>query len=455
MAGITGIGSGMDINRMVGALVNAQTAPKAAQLQRLSSSTDAKFSALGQLQSALGTFQNAMKDLNKTSLFDNMKASSSKADTLSVTANADAIAGKYSVEVQSLATSSRVATVSTSSGFTTDGAGSLTVKLGEADEDAVTVDIADGSSLLDIRDALNEQLKDKGINVNIVNNPADGSSQLVLSSEKTGTGNDIKLEGEGSMAVFAQDVTSLQTAKNAEFTIDGLKLESASNTVKDAIPDVEFTLKAETEANKPVTVTVGEDQAGVKDQLKKFVSAYNEFMSTAKSLTAVTSVGEGEAPVAGKLVGDSTVRNLMNGIRAELGNAQSGDGIRVLADLGITTDKDGKLVIDDKKLDASLEQNFDKVGQFFAGDNGLMSRLDGRISPYAGKDGIIGTRQSSLEATRADIKEQTEKLNMRTAQIEARLFKQFNAMDALVGQLSTTSSSLMQSLASLPGISSQ
>ena len=452
MAGITGIGSGMDINSMVGALVNAQTAPKAAQLQRLSSSTDAKFSALGQLQSALGTFQNAMKDLNKPSLFDNMKASSSKADTLSVTSNADAIAGKYSVEVQSLATSSRVATGSTNSDFTTDGAGSLTVKLGEADEDAVTVDIADGSSLLDIRDALNEQLKDKGINVNIVNNPSTNQSRLVFTAEETGADKNIVLTASDTVKQLAADEETRQIAKNAEFTIDGLKLESTSNTVKDAIPDVEFTLKAETEANKPITVTVGEDRAGVKDQLKKFVSAYNEFMSTAKSLTAVTSVGEGEAPVAGKLVGDSTVRNLMNGIRAELGNAQSGDGIRVLADLGITTDKDGKLVIVDEKLDASLEQNFDKVGQFFAGDNGLMSRLDGRVSPYAGKDGIIGTRQSSLEATRADIKEQTERMNMRTAQIEARLFKQFNAMDALVGQLSTTSQSLMQTLASLPGM---
>lgn len=86
MAGITGIGSGMDINSMVGALVQAETAPKAAQLSRLDKAAEAKFSALGKLQGALDTFQTALKGLNKASLYDNLKASSSASDTLGVTA---------------------------------------------------------------------------------------------------------------------------------------------------------------------------------------------------------------------------------------------------------------------------------------------------------------------------------------------------------------------------------
>lgn len=172
-------------------------------------------------------------------------------------------------------------------------------------------------------------------------------------------------------------------------------------------------------------------------------------------LTAVTKVGDDKAPVVGGLVGDSTVRNLVNSMRNELSNVSGNGDIRVLADLGITTQKDGTLKIDDKKLDAVLETNFDSVGQFFAGDNGLMSRMDNRIGGYTGKDGIIGSRQQSLDATRSDITKQKEKLTARAGQIEARLLKQFNAMDALVGQLNTTSQQLLQSLGSLPGMNSR
>lgn len=84
-----------------------------------------------------------------------------------------------------------------------------------------------------------------------------------------------------------------------------------------------------------------------------------------------------------------------------------------------------------------------------------MSRMDSRISGFAGKEGIIGTRQQSLNATRSDITKQKEKLTMRADQIEARLLKQFNAMDALVGQLNTTSQQLLQSLGNLPSMNSR
>lgn len=462
MAGITGIGSGMNISGMVQAMLEAETAPKAAQLQRLEKANDAKLSALGKLQTALGTFKDALKDLNKTELFDNMKATSSDTKALTVSAEKSALGGKYSVEVEQLAASSKVATAAIDTDFTASGAGTLEIKLGAVDENPVTVNIADGATLVEIRDAINQELEDKGISANIVNNPSTGKSQLVLSGKETGADNDIMVTGAGSLSEFTVDGSQkaegtgagyLQQAQNAKYSIDGLQQESASNTVKNAIPDVEFTLVGKTEENKPLTVSVGEDRAGVKEQLKKFVSAYNDLIGVTKELTAVTRVGEDKAPVTGGLVGDSTVRSLVNGVRAELSNmAPGGDGLRVLADLGITTDKDGKLKIDDKQLDKALENNFDQVGQFLAGDNGLMSRLDSKISAYAGKDGIIGTRQQSLSAMDADIAKQKERLSARSAQIEARLLKQFNAMDALVGQLSTTSQSLMQSLASLPGM---
>jgi flagellar hook-associated protein 2 len=379
------------------------------------------------------------------------------------------LSGTYRVEVERLATSSKVTTAALDKDFTAQAAGSLTIKLGSDDEEPISVAVAKDATLIDIRDALNEQLKDKGITANIINNPSTGKSQLVFSSKETGDGNDVIVESSAGLEALSVsganasgvDGNGLATsgylvqAVNAKFSIDGVNLESSSNTVSDAIPDVSFTLKGKTATDTPLTVTVGQDEAGVKAQLKKFVDSYNEFMKVSNQLTAVTAVGDDQAPVVGGLVGDSTVRNLVNGMRSELGSVTSSGNVRVLADLGITTQKDGTLALDDEKFDSVLATNFDAVGQFFAGDNGLMARMDTRISGYTGEDGIIGSRQKSLQATRTDITAQTEALTLRAAQVEARLYKQFNAMDALVGQLNTTSDRLTQMLGNLPGVTSK
>jgi len=126
--------------------------------------------------------------------------------------------------------------------------------------------------------------------------------------------------------------------------------------------------------------------------------------------------------------------------------------VRMLADLGITTQKDGTLAIDNDKLKTALEKNFDAVGGFFTGETGLMNRLNNRVDGFNQTGGILAQRVSGLEATNADIKAQREKLNLRIESMTTRLYSQFNAMDTLVAQLSNTSSWLENTLSSLPGV---
>lgn len=476
MAGIPGIGSGLDINSIVGALVNAERAPKEAQLARLEKASTTKFSALGQLKSALSELQASLKDLNKPSLFEKRTATSSNTTALTASAGSAALAGSYQVEVGRLASASKVATQTLASDFSATGEGTLTVKLGAGDEAGVEVAIEAGDDLAAIRDKLNTALKDKGISANIVNDPAGGTSRLVLSAKETGAGKDIYIETAdaaladlaigsidysdpdnpvGALAAVSGSAAGyLEQAANAEFKIDGLSLSSASNTVDNAIPDVTLTLVGKTEAGKPLSVTVGQDNAGVKSNIKKFVDTYNKLISTSNQLTNVTQVGEGKPPVVGGLVGDATVRTLLGSVRNELVNpgGESGDAVRILADLGITTQKDGTLKIDDGKLDSVLRDNYDAVGAFFVGDAGLMKRLEQRIEGYTQVGGIFDERMKGLQSTISGIDKQKETLNRRIEQLQTRLFAQFNAMDSLVGQLSQTGDRLAQALGSLPGV---
>ncbi|CAM5599695.1 Flagellar hook-associated protein 2 OS=Stutzerimonas stutzeri OX=316 GN=CXK95_10380 PE=3 SV=1 [Stutzerimonas stutzeri] len=166
--------------------------------------------------------------------------------------------------------------------------------------------------------------------------------------------------------------------------------------------------------------------------------------------TKVTAVGDDKAPLTGALVGDATARALLNTVRNELINVQGDGALRALTDLGITTQKDGTLAIDSAKLDRSMANNFADLPALFTGDQGLAARLDGKLKPYTETGGILAQRNKTMTETISKIDHQKEALTRRITSLQERLYKQFNAMDLLVGQLSNTSSSLLASLENLP-----
>lgn len=464
----TGLNSGLPIGDLVTAMVNAEKAPKEAQLDRLDKTTTTRLSALGQLNSALSEFRTALKDLNNASLFEKRSATSSNTSALTATASKTASAGSYQIEVKGLATASKVATAAQTSTFKVESDQVLNIKLG-ADDAGLDVKIAAGSDLNSTRDQLNAALKDKGITVSAVTDPATGSSRLVFGSNTTGVGKDIIVAGKGGYEALdvdgrvsladgngATDNESagyIVKAANAEFTVDGLALSSATNSPADAIAGVTFQLLAKTEADKPLTLTVGQDTTAVTSNVKKFVDAYNKLISTSNSLTSVVKVGEDGTPLTGGLVGDATVRTLVSGVRNELVALSGGQGnIRALADLGITTQQNGTLKIDDDKLNDSLKNNFDDMASFFTGDQGLMKRLDNRVGSYNQAGGILEQRMGALRSTQSDIKQQRDDLTLRVDKMQKRLVAQFTAMESLIGQLNSTSGQLGSALNNLPGV---
>ena len=469
MAGISGIGSGIDIDSIVGALVNAQKAPKEAQLARLEKATTSRFSALGQLKGALSELQSSLKSLNDASLFQKRSATSADATRLTASATKDAAAGTYQVQVKSLASSSKVASAEIAGAASaTFNAGQLTISVGGTALEEV--DIAQGAKLGDIASAINTKLGSKGIGATVVSDPDTGAARLVLSSNKTGDGQAVTLQatapnaagatfelqslniaaGVGSLSSSGSGAGFISEAKNAEIEIDGIALRPTSNSVSDAISGVTLNL-LKAELGVTTKVTVAEDKSSVTAGLKKFVDSYNKLIATSNELTAVVQVGEGKAPVTGGLVGDSSVRSVLSGLRSELVEYADQDGIRVLADLGITTQKDGTLKIDDTKLNAALSENYDSVAGFLTGESGLMARLDSKVEGFVKSGGILEQRMNGLQGTLKSVDEQREDLSRRVEQLQTRLYAQYNAMDSLVSQLNQTSERLKQSLGSLPG----
>ncbi|MEW6175070.1 MAG: flagellar filament capping protein FliD [Pseudomonadota bacterium] len=474
MAGVTGIGSGIDIDSIVASMVAAERAPKETQLATLEKKTTTQITAVGALKGAISDFQTALGALNKPELFQARAATSSKSDLVGVTASTTAGAGSYQLEVKSLASSSKVAlaavpnTAEAPARFTS---GTFEVSLGvpgippapnTKESFSVTID-ENNNTLAGVRDAINTAGKDMGVSATIVTD--EYGSRLVLSSSKTGAGRDITVTATGAdepgligLSALNFDGTSgtgkdarvLTSAQSAELYVDGLKVISETNKVDGAIEGVTLDLKAKTVANEPLTIAVAEDKAGVKKQIQSFVDSYNKLIGVINAQTKVTSVGEDKAPVAGALVGDATARTLLNTIRNELVNVQGDGALRALTDIGITTQKDGTLAIDSAKLDKAMAGNFGELSGLFTGDKGLASRLDAKLKPYTETGGILEQRNKAMTETITKIDDQKEALTRRITSLQERLYKQFNAMDLLVGQLSNTSSSLLASLENLP-----
>ncbi|MBB6341061.1 flagellar hook-associated protein 2 [Pseudomonas fluvialis] len=571
MAGVTGIGSGIDISSIVKALVDAERAPKESQLDRLEQSTTSRISAIGTLRSVVGELSSTLQSLNKLSAFQKQTLVSSNTSILTASSSSTLTAGQFSLQVQQLASSSKVALQSVSGGTAaTFGSGELTVSAGTS---SITVDVtAANNSLSGIRDAINTAGQSKGISASIVTDAS--GSRLVLNSTKTGAGNDIQVSvtqdgvtagsnalsslafskgtgtaqlpalsagaaatfktgslsivsGAANLNVAVNDGDSLTTvrdaintsgagqgisarietvssgarlviessnsesltitasdagtgtlgdnsltllnpaadaggrtvseAKSALFSVDGLSVTKDSNTVSDVISGVTLNLVAAQSASdiadgKSITVSIGQDKGSVRANLQKFVDSYNKLVQSSSEMTAVVQVGEGKAPVTGPLLGDTSIRNLMSGLRKEMTQLGTDLDIRSLAQLGITTQKDGKLALDATKLDAALSSNYDKVADFLGGEGGLMSRMQKVVEPYSQSSGILDQRQKGLQSTLTSVDKQREALELRITKVQERLLAQYNAMDQLVGRLQKTSESLASQLASLPGL---
>lgn len=496
MAGITGVGSGIPIDTIIKAMVDAERAPKTNQLNKLNTKTESQFSAIGTLRSAVSTFQSALANLNKASLYQSRTASFSTGGFMSATTTASAPAGKYSLQVQQLAVGSKVALKSFVEPVATEGGpavsprtfsgGKLTFFAGDPAETAtrrleLNID-ATNNTQAGIRDAINAQGASLGFSASLVTDAS--GTRLVVSSSNMGDGKDVRVAVSDQAAVGADEVDLadlafspaatdqldaasgfvapdssvgggaagvISQARSARLTVDGLQVTRDSNVIDRVIEGVTLTL-TKADAAQTIDLTVGTDKSTVRSSLQQFVTAYNALGTTMGGLTAVVRLGEGVAPSTGALVGDSSARGLQAGIRSEIARMQSGDGISALAQLGITTQKDGTLALDTSKLDAALNENFDGVAAYLVGDKGLMKRLDNVVSGYTKSGGVFDQRQAGLRTTLNSIVDQRKALDSRIAKLEERLVAQYTAMDMLVSNLNSTSNWLGTQLANLPGV---
>ncbi|MBM7072211.1 flagellar filament capping protein FliD [Shewanella sp. 202IG2-18] len=444
---LQGQGTGLDIGGIVSSLVGAERAPKDARLNQSEARFTAEISAIGSLKSAITTFTDALEKLEDPETFLGNKVTLPNSDYFTAKADEDAVAGSYDITIDQLARSQKVGTTNVADITAPVGEGSLTF---EVDGESFDIQVGADDSLQDVMKAINADDDNVGVTAAIIN--SDGGAKLVLTSNKTGTDNNVTVSasdsGGGTGLSDTFDMTELQAAENAIIQVDGLQITSQSNEVEGAITGITLDLK-KADVDESITIKVEPDKEKAKKEVEEFVEAYNSLMSTIDGLTSFNA----DTNQSSIFQGDSMVRGIESQLRSSISSGFSTeDGELRLAEFGISTTRDGTLEIDDDKLDDALDNNLSDMSDFFAAeDTGFVADITAKMEVYTQTGGILDSRDESVDRQVSRIQDDRDALNLRMVSYEQRLTKQYNAMDAAVAELNGQLGQIQSALSSLPG----
>ena len=384
-----GIGSGLDVNNIVTQLMNVEQQPLTL-LDQKEASYQAQLSAYGNLRGALAGFQSAVSGLDSLAKFEAVTATPANASVLSASADDNAPVGTHSLNVTQLAQAQSLVAAGQSSLTASIGSGASTVLTfdfgtisggalasgvytgasfiqdGTQPSGSVTID-SSNNSLQGIRDAINAA--HIGVTASVVNDGSGTPYRLALSSASSGASHSLRISVNGDAtlqgllsydASGTQNLAQTAAAADANLTVDGVAVSSASNTVSGAIDGVTLTLAA----TGSTSVTVASDVSGAKSAIQAFVKSYNDFDKTLSDLTKFDTTGAGQS---GPLIGDAAARTVQSRLRDALSNVLPGlasSSLPVLGSAGIAFQRDGTLAIDDGKLNAALGNAGDLAALF-------------------------------------------------------------------------------------------
>jgi len=439
-----GIGSGLDLESLIEAFVTAESVPTEIRLQEKEDRVRTELSGIGSFKSALSTFQSAAKKLESIEDFYKQTIDVSN-DDVSVSTNGFATNGSFSVEVMQLAEATRLQTTNFTDSSTTVGTGSLTFSSANGDTFNVAIDAADDLSA--IRDKINAESTNFGVNVTLVNH--DGGTYLSYSSKETGTENELSVSTTDPAITNLAPAVATNPAQNAQIKIDGNLVSSSTNTFKNNIEDVTIVAKKVT-ASGSTSLDISQDTSVASTLINDFVAGYNAIVEN--------MIGLG-APVQGRLAFDSDLRSIKNQLSSIVTSTipSISGNLNSLGSIGILVNKEGKLEISPSgigtmksgadQLKDSIANNLDEVGAIFASTDGVVSQIDTLINSYNDTDGSLTQRQTALNLDLTGIKEDYTTLEARLRDYENTLRSRFSFLDSTVAGFNATSTFLTSALA--------
>lgn len=434
---IGGIGT-LPIEDLIYAQLYSERLPKETQWKRQEDQNSALITAYRETQSAVNKLRTAAEKLDSARELNKTTVVAGDDKILSASVNGTTASGNYEFDVTQMAQIGREKVVF-------DGTDKvpqdqvLSLTYGGKD---FSVNVKAGSSLEDIAAEINGDKNNPGVKAAVVREEGDKYS-LVISGKDTGKGNAVSVTSNNA----ATKIDSLQTAQDAVLKMGSLTFSSKNNKFENIIDGISIEAK---QVGK-TTVSVKPDNDGTKEAVKSFVTAYNELVDTIDKHSKATEVTDADGKKRkkpGALGGDSMTRGMMSQLRNSVGQVYDG---KTLSMLGIKTDRQGKLEIDDEKLTKAINENPESISTVFLGadgKSGLMQSITGNLKDFKTSGGNFTTRIDRLEQDQKKIAEDREDLDARLKVREQSLRDYYAKMDKMISSMQQTQNMLYGMLVS-------
>ncbi len=437
-----GLATGLDTNEIINGLMEVERRP-IERLEQDKAWMNNRLTGYTAFDAQLASLKSALSRLSSIDTLESRQVSLSDEGLFTARAGNDAVAGAtYDLEVVSLAKVEKSVSQGyadkSASGF---GTGSLVIQVGSGSSH--TIDITDeNNSLEGISKAINDA--DIGVQAAIINDGTGAPYRLVITGKEAGE--DIALNvtlSGGSLDPLT--FTESQQATQAHIRVDNIDIYSKNNTIKDAIPGVSLDLQ-KAEAGKTVSLKVSKDTRPMLDGINAFVKRYNAAVSF---VTGQSKMGADDE--AGLLAGDAGLNSVKRKLQGLLTTMVDTSGsFKALSQLGLETQKDGTLNVDELTLKKAVVDSTDDVAKLLTGENdtdGIISQFESYLDKMTDSEtGLLAGRKMSIEAGIKRADRDIEQARMRLASKEEVLRNRFIALEKLVSGMNSQSAFLTQQM---------
>jgi flagellar hook-associated protein 2 len=443
-----GLGNGLDFGQVVDQLVKVGRLP-IDKLTADKNTLQSKLTEYGSLTDKLLALQSAGDALRLPTAFDRSSTTVSDQTALTASSSSAATPGSYLVRVTQLAQSHQITNKAATavSNPTTDivsgASATFTFHVGTGTDQTVT--LGDSATIEDLRTGINDL--GAGVTASLVNTGSDATPayRLILTATASGASNGVTIVADGTTLDFANGggtggVDTLQAAQDAiailgDPTQNPVTLQRSSNVITDAIPGVTLAL-TKTTGTSAVSVNVTRDNGAVKDNIKKFVTAFNDIVTLVNKDTAYDVTTKTGA----LLYNESTVKGFVSQIRQALSAPVGGlTTYGSTGEIGFKTNRDGTITLEDAKLDSALSTNYNAVKSLFINQTtvaGVAQRVNQAIDAIDDVvSGSLTGRKNSLTRQISSLTDQISRKETAISAYEERLKIQYAKLDSLLRQL--------------------
>ena len=455
-----GNGSGIDILKLARDLTDAEQLPQQSRIETAQGKTEAAISSYAILKYNVELLKEQFNGLNDAQELATPVATSNNTSAVSVSATlGSALSGSHEIAVTQLAAAQRnkSSEFSASSQSLNSGSG-FDISVASNGE-THTISIGAGlDTPSGIAAAINAS--GTGFTATLVDTDTDGNNYRLVIQGPSGEDNAFTVSSTPNLGFHASG-NQLTTAANARFTVDGIAIERASNTVSDAITGITLNLNA---VASGISLQVVSDTSTLKTKLQDLVSVYNDMQV---ALTELGDPDSDEEEVGGALSNDlsllRTVRDAMYDAISTVSSTPSG-GVNSLMDLGIELTRTGTLSFNESTYDTVALNKFSDIvtmlsagttnqSAFSSDKQGLAFdakvKLDTLMDAY---DGIFVIRESSAADKLTDYEDRLSKIEMRMEMVYQSYVRQFSAMETLINTLNGTREYVKGQLESIANI---